>query len=178
MLPPAIGLEPFGDADIERLVAWISSPALLGQWTASTFTHPLTRPQLEQHLRETAARGDRLIYRVVVEDEVVGHLELGAIDRRHRSLRIGRVFVAPGARGRGVGTRMMQAALEIAFDQLSMHRVELGVFDFNREAVALYERVGFRREGLRRDVFLGPDGYWSELVMSILADEWRAKRPR
>lgn len=52
-----------------------------------------------------------------------------------------------------------------------MHRVELSVFDFNHAALSCYERVGFRREGVRREMFRAGDRYWSEVVMSILSRE-------
>jgi len=54
-----------------------------------------------------------------------------------------------------------------------MHRVELAVFDFNQAAIACYERVGFHREGVRREMFESGDGYWSEIIMSMLESEWR-----
>lgn len=70
---------------------------------------------------------------------------------------------------------MMRAALAMAFGELRMHRVELGVFDVNPAAIACYERVGFRRDGVRRDSFLAsaePERYWSEVMMSVLEAEW------
>jgi ribosomal protein S18 acetylase RimI-like enzyme len=63
-----------------------------------------------------------------------------------------------------------------AFEEHQAHRVELGVFDINPRAIRCYERVGFRREGVRRDSFKAPEGYWSEITMSILDSEWAARR--
>lgn len=175
-----IELIPFTEADIDRLLGWITSYREQLFWTSSTFGYPLTREHLLQHLQESAARGDRLIFKVVetASGEAVGHLELGAIDLRNRSLRIGRVLLAPAARGRGLGGEMMRAALARAFDQMDMHRAELIVFDANPRAIACYERVGFRHEGKRREAFKGTDGYWGEIVMSVLASEWAELRLR
>lgn len=179
-----IELIPFTEADVDRLIGWIRSPEELLLWTASSFGYPLTREHLQQHLHDSAERGDRLIFKAVdsATGEAIGHVELGGIDPRHRSLRIGRVLLAPAARGRGLGAGMMRAALAHAFDVLRVHRVELGVFDVNPRAIACYERVGFRREGMRRESFRVPDAlggrYWSEIVMSVLAAEWEALRPR
>ena len=69
---------------------------------------------------------------------------------------------------------MMSAALETAFQELGAHRVELGVFDVNPAAIACYERVGFQRDGVRRDSFLvseEPARYWSEVIMSVLKSD-------
>jgi hypothetical protein len=45
---------PFTDADVDRLIAWISSPQLLSQWAASGFSYPLTQAQMEAHMRTSA----------------------------------------------------------------------------------------------------------------------------
>ena len=167
-----IRLLPFTTSDIDRLLGWIRSPEELMLWTASSFGFPLTREHIEGHLRDSAERGDRRIFKAVEErsQEAVGHIELGAIDPRNRSIRIGRVLVDPARRGQGLGAAMMRAALATAFQELGAHRVELGVFDVNPAAIACYERVGFRRDGVRRDSFLAgePATFWSEVIMSVL----------
>jgi GNAT superfamily N-acetyltransferase len=53
------------------------------------------------------------------------------------------VYVPPELRGRGVGTRAMAACCALAFERHPT--LSLYVNDFNRPAVALYERLGFRR---------------------------------
>jgi RimJ/RimL family protein N-acetyltransferase len=169
-----LDLVPFTEDDIDRLIGWIRSEEELLRWTASSFAFPLTREHIRQHMQESTARGDRLIFKAVETEtgEVRGHIELGGIDRRNSSLRIGRVLIDPNAQGRGFGAAMMRKALAIAFDQLGVHRVELGVFDINPRAIALYERVGFQRDGMRRESFKVPGGYWSEVILSVLAAEW------
>jgi uncharacterized protein len=54
------------------------------------------------------------------------------------------VYVPGELRGRGVGTRAMSACCELAFERHP--NLSLYVNDFNTPAVALYERIGFRRE--------------------------------
>lgn len=170
-------LLPFTDADIDRLIDWFPTPEDLFLWTASGFEFPLTREPFQKFLAESAARGDRIFYKAVLVEtgEVCGHIELAGIDRRNRSLRIGHVVLAPAFRGRGIGVEMMRRALRIAFEEHAAHRVELAVFEVNPGAIAVYEKAGFRRDGVRRDAHRTPTGeYWSEVVMSILDSEWAA----
>ena len=54
------------------------------------------------------------------------------------------VYVPPELRGRGVASAAMAACCALAFDRHPT--LSLYVNDFNRPAVALYERLGFRRE--------------------------------
>lgn len=173
-----IELVPFTEDDIDRVLPWISSREELLFWTAHSFAYPLTREHLEKHMRDCAAAGDRLIFKAVDADsgEMAGYVELGAIDRVNSSLRIGRVLLSPAFRGRGLGVEMMRAALRKSFDEMGMHRVCLHVLDVNPKAIACYEKAGFRHEGVSRDAFKAPEGYWDILTMSVLAPEWEALR--
>ena len=62
----------------------------------------------------------------------------------HRTAQIQGVYVPPELRGRGVGKRAMAACCHLAFGRHP--NLSLYVNDFNTHAVALYERIGFRRE--------------------------------
>lgn len=176
MIPGMIELIPFAEADIDRLLGWVRSRQDFLFWAAATLDYPLTREGMQTHLELSARAGDRRIFKAVdaATREAVGYLEFTLINPQNRSLRISRVVVDPAARGRGIGGALMREAARIAFEELGMHRVELGVFHVNPGAIACYERVGFRQEGVRRDSFKVPEEtiYWSEVVMSILASEW------
>ena len=61
------------------------------------------------------------------------------------------MYVAPEARGQGVGEELLRAVLGYAADALGVERVTLGVVASNRPAAALYERLGFETYGVERD---------------------------
>ena len=52
--------------------------------------------------------------------------------------------------GRGVGTALMEAALDLADNWLNLARIELNVYTDNEIGIALYERFGFEIEGTHR----------------------------
>lgn len=173
-----INLRPFSECDIQTLIGWTDSPEFLMQWAGPGFRYPLDESQLRSLVRAPSSRTPQLMAFTAVEretDRVLGHIELFAIDRQNRSARIGRVLVGPERlRGRGIGREIVLAVLEIGFVQLALHRIDLVVFDFNQQAIACYEKAGFRREGLLRDARKMGEQYWSLLLMSILEEEWRA----
>ncbi|MDQ0230061.1 RimJ/RimL family protein N-acetyltransferase [Metabacillus malikii] len=78
-------------------------------------------------------------------------------------------------RGKGIGQLMMTQILKVAFEEHNLHRVSLGVFDFNFLAIACYESVGFVKEGLLRDARKMGEQYWSLWEMSMLKDEWEKR---
>ncbi|MEK7248387.1 MAG: GNAT family protein [Chloroflexota bacterium] len=75
---------------------------------------------------------------------------------------------------RGFGTDAMLTMIRFGFEQMNLHRVSLGVFDFNQRAQAVYRKVGFVEEGRDRDAYFQDGRYWDVIRMSVLEDEWRA----
>lgn len=73
---------------------------------------------------------------------------------------------------RGYGTDATRTILRFAFEEMNLHRVSLGVLDYNVRAQRCYEKCGFRVEGrLRQSRFR--DGRWcDEILMGILQDEF------
>jgi L-phenylalanine/L-methionine N-acetyltransferase len=86
-----------------------------------------------------------------VDEEVVGHLGLETFTRPRRR-HVGEIGMAvrDDWQGRGVGTALMEAVLDLADNWLNLMRIELSVYTDNAAAVALYEKFGFEIEGTHR----------------------------
>ena len=171
-----IRLEPFSEADCDRLIAWSPTADFLLQWAGPAFTFPLDRQQLYKYLA-TARQVPPVshAFRALNADgQVIGHVEIGSIDYRNCSARLSRVLIGPpNLRGRGLGRQVVHAVLKFAFETLELHRIDLFVFDFNKAAIACYERSGFRHEGILREARKQGEAYWNVCLMSILQHEWR-----
>ncbi|TSI02583.1 GNAT family N-acetyltransferase [Lysinibacillus sp. BW-2-10] len=173
-----IKLRFFERSDFQQLINWIETPEFLLQWGGPKFNFPLTEQQLETYLKDANNASSSILVYSVIELEtgnVIGHISLGNIDRNNKSARVGKVLVGDkNVRGKGIGLMMMKEILNIAFEELKLRRVSLGVFDFNAPAIACYEKVGFKKERLLRDSRKIGDEYWSLWEMSILENEWKA----
>ncbi|ANU10963.1 acetyltransferase [Planococcus antarcticus DSM 14505] len=77
------------------------------------------------------------------------------------------IGVQQGERGKGIGTQLFLALEQWAKD-LELHRIELTVLEHNQSAIALYKKMGFAVEGLKRDSLLIDSKYVNELYMSKL----------
>ncbi|ASI72901.1 GNAT family N-acetyltransferase [Bacillus cereus group sp. MYBK5-1] len=167
-----IKLESFKKSDFKQLINWINSKEFLIQWSGNAFTFPLDEQQLEKYIESA----NTLAFKVVDEEtsDVIGHISLGQIDNINKSARIGKVLVGnTKMRGRSIGKHMMKAVLHIAFDELKLHRVTLGVYDFNTSAISCYEKIGFVKEGLLRESKRVGETYWNLWEMSMLEYEWK-----
>ncbi|MDP8947007.1 MAG: GNAT family N-acetyltransferase [Actinomycetota bacterium] len=87
-----------------------------------------------------------------VGGEVVGDLTLETHPTRWRRRHAGEIGMAvrDDWQGRGVGTALMEAALDLADNWLNLTRIELNVYIDNEIGIALYERFGFEIEGTHR----------------------------
>ena len=74
------------------------------------------------------------------------------------------LMVAAGHRRRGIGTALLQAAESWA-RTARISKLELHVFPHNAPAIALYERLGYLREGLRHDHYRRPDGKFVDAIL-------------
>jgi L-phenylalanine/L-methionine N-acetyltransferase len=87
----------------------------------------------------------------VVDGEVVGTIGLHTTTRprlRHKA-DIG-MMVRDDWQGKGVGSAMMRAVVDLADKWLNLTRIELTVFTDNEPAIALYRKFGFQIEGTLR----------------------------
>src|SRR5918998_4801367 len=106
---------------------------------------------------------------VCVNEEVVGHLGLETFTRPRRR-HVGEIGMAvrDDWQGRGVGTALMEAVLDLADNWLNLTRVELTVYVDNAPAIALYEKFGFEIEGTHRRFALRNGEYVDAHVMARL----------
>lgn len=169
-----LSVAPFVSDDVPELTTWFPDMASVVQWGGPRLHAPLDRSQLQPLLDAAGQDGTWRAWTVRKDGHcVIGHFEL-LFDPVCGQATLGRVAIAPGARGKGYATPLVRTALEIAFGREDIHRVELRVFDFNAAAVAVYERMGFIREGTcRAAVRVGADT-WNVHIMSLLRPEWNA----
>jgi ribosomal-protein-alanine N-acetyltransferase len=75
--------------------------------------------------------------------------------------------------GKGHMTEAVRGALEFAFSELALHRVEAACLPHNEPSRRLLERVGFKHEGEARG-YLRINGVWADhLLYGMLASELR-----
>ena len=124
-------------------------------WADSDTHNPLSRHDLHQYIENTT--GD--IYRdgqlrLIIEDsqlstlnsqlstKIVGCIDLFDFDARNRKAAIG-MYIAPDARGRGVGKQAVQLLLDYAFNFLHLRMVYAIISVNNVACSRLYEQMDF-----------------------------------
>lgn len=71
---------------------------------------------------------------------------------------------------KGYGTESTKMLVDYGFKNLQLHKISLEVYEFNKEAIKMYERLGFVKEGhYRKHSF--KDGKYVDLIFMSLLNE-------
>lgn len=84
-----------------------------------------------------------------VENEIVGQLGLHTFPHNPRRRHVGQIGMAirDDWQGKGAGSALMAAAMDLADNWLNLSRIELEVYTDNESAIHLYKKFGFVVEG-------------------------------
>jgi len=150
---------------------WINDPEV-SRYLAARY--PFSHAQ-EREFIATPPGYSHFVAAVVTlaEGRLIGDVELRHVQPENRSAELGIMIGEREYRGRGYGTDTMRTLCRFAFEQMNLHRIELFVFADHQQAISVYERVGFRVEGRRRDAIYKHGRYHDMLVMGLLEGELR-----
>lgn len=110
-----------------------------------------------------------------VTNKIVGEVVINDIYRNNRSANMRILINRKEYFNKGYGSEALILSLNYGFGMLNLHRIELEVFPFNERAIHVYEKIGFKREGIRRDGCYFNNKYYDMIIMSILEEEFREK---
>lgn len=175
-----IRLEILERIDLDKIMEWNSGNTAedLLQWSGSRYKYPLTKKQLDDYFNNEVEKKDSNIYlyKIILNEtsETIGTLQLKIVDDVNKVGWISRVLIGKEKdRGKGFGTAATREALRIAFEDLELQNVGLGVFDFNYTAIKCYQKVGFTRGKFIKDARKAPNGYWNLYEMHISKIQWQ-----
>lgn len=101
----------------------------------------------------------------------VGYIRTSHLDMRNKRVMIG-LDIHPDHRRQGYATEAYQLLLHYLFYRKGLHKVALEVLANNTGAIAMYDKLGFTREGIKRDEILRNGQYIDSIIMSILREEY------
>ena len=85
------------------------------------------------------------------ENKAIGYFKLNEFNaqtdfKQRDNLEIERIYLRKEEQGRGLGRKMIQKAIDFAKAK-NKEKIWLGVWDQNPDAIAFYERMGFKKVG-------------------------------
>lgn len=124
---------------------------------------PVSREDHDRWLARITNAPDVRIFAIRVGGQLIGTCQLFDISMQHRSAELQIRIGEKPARGNGYGTAAVLKLLDYAVC-LGLHRVWLRAFATNHAAIRCYEKCGFLKEGLQKDVAL-IEGKWVDIIL-------------
>lgn len=170
-----VRLTALGTADAEVLVASQDSAVmrLLDTRAAVPSTVARTREWIEREQKNP--NSFHFAIRRREDDALIGFCELDGIEWNNGACGLGIGLSDPANWGKGFGREAMELLLRFAFHELNLHRVGLTVFSYNERAIALYESLGFVREGTERERLHRDGKRYGMHTYGLLRREWQAQ---
>lgn len=106
------------------------------------------------------------------KDQIIGLVSLTNIDRFNQNAVFHIMIGDSSNREKGVGYYATNEILKHAFLDMNLNRVELSVLENNQRALALYDKVGFKREGVKRKAVYKNGDFVDMVIMAILKEDF------
>ncbi|MFO7664354.1 MAG: GNAT family protein [Chloroflexota bacterium] len=158
-------------------------PAITRWWADADFLRlyntapavPRNEDQLSRRfdLSQTSNEVFLFAIRLLDSEDIIGLVELDGVDWSNRTTFVSIGIGQNAHRGLGYGREAMQLGLKFAFNELNLHRVCLTVFSYNTPAIALYENLGFTREGVYREHIERDGRRYDMILYGLLRPEWK-----
>ena len=150
--------------DLEQLLDIHETVAAEGRYIGAEA--PIDRERIRSRWKAELTDGtDGVVFVAEVEGKIVGSASV-----RGTSVAELGMSVAPGWRGKGIGSALLKACIEWA-RQVGAHKVSLQVWPHNEAALGLYRKFGFEQEGRLRRHWRRRNGeLWDSIVMGLLLE--------
>jgi len=172
-----VRLRPLVAGDAEAMYASLDDPETLRlTGTQSSFTFE----QVQRHCEHIERAEGRLDYAIEIAGEIAGEVAgqpigeavLNCVDDINRSASFRIAIWKNDDRNKGIGTETTRLLVRHGFETDGLNRIELEVYSFNPRARRVYENIGFRLEGTRRQALLWNGEAVDAHMMALLRSEF------
>jgi [ribosomal protein S5]-alanine N-acetyltransferase len=168
-------LRPFADSDAEAIYSLQSNARVLRYWDSPPWTERSRADAFIAACRkmEEEGSGTRFAIETQYEHSFVGWCSMFRWNPVYRSLGIGYCLDEP-AWGKGYATEAVRAMLQWAYVTLDLNRVEAELDTRNAASARVLEKLGFEREGLRREDCIVSGEVSDSWIYGLLKRDWKA----
>ena len=168
-------LSPLNIEDAEQYAVWLNDMEVTENLQLISSIIPVDG---ERELLKKLAQDHNYGIIDKATNELLGNVGFIDINHLHRTAEIGIFSGNKSYWGKGYGREALSLLLNYAFKKLNLHNILLRVYDFNRRAVACYEKVGFKKIGEIRDGLIRNMEYHNIILMDILPADFYETNPQ
>ena len=166
-----IYLSPRSLEDAEKYAEWMNDFCVTDYTGRShqIMTLESERKHLEEKINDIATFG-------IIDskqDKLIGTVGLHDVNHFKRTATLGIFIGDKQYRGKRYGTETIRLILDYGFNYLNLQNIKLDVIEFNKRAIACYNKCGFKECGRRRKCEFVNGKYYDLISMDILSEEFK-----
>jgi len=173
----AVSLRPITHADRPLIYRWLNDPKVMSFWGGND--RPLSEATSVGWVERFVGEGASLECLIIVTRErPIGFIELSLNPGNHNYGHLVEIDICigePSEWEHGYGSAALTALLHWLFTSTDTRRVFLQPRAENERAIHVYEKVGFRKEGVLKQAEYHDGEYQDGVMMAAIRDEWLAE---
>jgi RimJ/RimL family protein N-acetyltransferase len=165
-----IYLNPITEKDIPQLVLFANDE--IGRIIGSNSGKIAYEEKLKERILDRQKTDEMFGIYSIETDDIVGDISLHSIDKYNRSGTLSMGIGNDSYRNKGFGKEALVLMQKHAFIDINLESVNLGTWDFNKRAIHVYEKVGFKVVGRRRNARIVGNKLFDEVIMDMISKEY------
>lgn len=142
-------------------------------WEISNTVTPYSKYVLQQYLDNAhrdiyEVKQLRLVLCKVEEERPLGFIDVFDFEPKHRRAGVGIVIFNPEDRGNGFATEALHLMKKYAVLHLNLHQLYANITEDNVKSIQLFEKLGYKKYGSKKDWIFSERGYKDELLYQLL----------
>lgn len=161
------------ESDIPIIEKWYNDMNFLRHFD-KLIAMPRENTYISKFIKGMQEANNEIIFAVrdIEDDKLIGVTGFENIQWNNR---VATIFIGigeEGYRGKGIGKEAMSLTIDYGFNELNLHKLQLTVLGYNTAAIALYESLGFIKEGVFREFILRDKQRYDLVNYGIIHHEW------
>lgn len=161
------------ESDIPVIEKWYNDMNFLRHFD-KLIAVPRENTYISNFIKGMQGANNEIIFAVrdIEDDKLIG---ITGFENIQWNNRVATIFIGigeEGYRGKGIGKEAMSLTIDYGFNELNLHKLQLTVLGYNTAAIALYESLGFIKEGVFREFILRDKQRYDLVNYGIIHHEW------
>jgi RimJ/RimL family protein N-acetyltransferase len=110
---------------------------------------------------------------IEVEGLAIGMASITKVDLKNSVANLNIKIKKDEHKGKGIGTKTIRLLIKYCFDELNLHCLTANILEHNKPSQILFEKCGFKKDGVLRSRVYKRGKYHNVLAYSLLRSEYQ-----
>jgi RimJ/RimL family protein N-acetyltransferase len=163
-------LRPIKESDVtEDYLSWLKDPEVMLGIESSGYTLENLKEYVFSKI--TSEKDYFFVICDQQNDKHIGNIKLEITDSKAQVAELGLLIGDKSYWGKGIGSEICRLVINFGFNQIYLRKIFLAVYENNPNAKKLYEKLGFKLEGILRKHIIVQSVYYDKYLMGLFKEE-------